>query len=274
MTMPEAAQSPTDHRSRSAALRREQMRQRLVESAVVVIASRGFEAALIEQVVSHAGVSRGTFYKYFPSSQALVAAASQQLAQELLVWIMAQLHNLDDPAAQAAAGCALYLETICTYPMLARFILVHCTSMAQSHKLIDAQMQVALQRGIDQGRFTQTNAGVLADLLAGPLLKAVERSVAEGLDPSYRRDMVAGLLQAIGVARAEAQVLAALAPPALTLPRDSLLWRSTMQGGGPREAVSPAASAWVPSSQADTAQAPTSRADAVSLGFSSDLKGV
>ena len=61
-----------DHRQRVAAERRERMRSRLLASAMKLIAEKGPAATSIDDVISAAEVSRGTFYKYFPSPDALV----------------------------------------------------------------------------------------------------------------------------------------------------------------------------------------------------------
>ena len=49
-----------------AAERRARMRRTLVEAALLVFAEKGVDASVIDDVITAAGVSRGTFYKLFP----------------------------------------------------------------------------------------------------------------------------------------------------------------------------------------------------------------
>lgn len=50
-------------------------RARIVESARALFNRRGFESVSIDEVMQHAGLTRGGFYHHFPSKDALYAAA-------------------------------------------------------------------------------------------------------------------------------------------------------------------------------------------------------
>ncbi|MEY4756642.1 MAG: hypothetical protein RJA34_1540, partial [Pseudomonadota bacterium] len=69
--------STPDFRSRVAADKRERMRARLIEAAMEVFATQGVEATVIEDVIAQAGVSRGTFYNYFRTTEAVMSAVQQ-----------------------------------------------------------------------------------------------------------------------------------------------------------------------------------------------------
>ena len=75
---------PNDHRPRVAAERRARMRRKLVESALFVFAEKGVDASVIEDVIAAAGVSRGTFYNYFRTNAELLAAAINELGNEVV----------------------------------------------------------------------------------------------------------------------------------------------------------------------------------------------
>ena len=77
--------SVQDHRPRVAAERRERMRLRLLSTAVRIGAEKGPAAITIDDVVVGAEVSRGSFYKYFPSTDALLREVATQIANELPV---------------------------------------------------------------------------------------------------------------------------------------------------------------------------------------------
>ncbi|WP_374943410.1 TetR/AcrR family transcriptional regulator, partial [Sphingomonas sp.] len=70
-----------DHRTRVGRERRERMRNQLLQSVLAVCAGRGpAGAAVIDDVVRHASVSRGTFYNHFESIEQAVSELGLQLA--------------------------------------------------------------------------------------------------------------------------------------------------------------------------------------------------
>jgi AcrR family transcriptional regulator len=62
--------------------RGEAARQRLFDTAVQLIRSRGYEATTLRDVASAAGVSVGLLYRYFPSKRSIVLALYQDLSAE------------------------------------------------------------------------------------------------------------------------------------------------------------------------------------------------
>ena len=69
----------TDHRQRVAAKRRQRMRSLLLNSALRLMLEKTDASPSIDEIISAARVSRGTFYKYFPSSDAIVLIAPNEL---------------------------------------------------------------------------------------------------------------------------------------------------------------------------------------------------
>ena len=98
-----------DHRPRVAALRRERMRSRLIESALTLVAKNGVAATSIDDITSEAQVSRGTFYKYFDSPSALVEAVAKEVTNRLLALIDPVVLTHDDPVKRVATGVRLVL---------------------------------------------------------------------------------------------------------------------------------------------------------------------
>lgn len=58
-------------------------RAKLMDAGITVLAERGYHAARVDDVVSAAGLSHGTFYSYFSNKDALVYALAEQCASEL-----------------------------------------------------------------------------------------------------------------------------------------------------------------------------------------------
>src|SRR6516162_10727326 len=54
---------------------REQVRQRIIQSALLLFNRHGFTAASIDDIMAGAGMTRGGFYSYFQSKSELYAEA-------------------------------------------------------------------------------------------------------------------------------------------------------------------------------------------------------
>src|SRR5687768_10453743 len=93
-----------DHRTRVGAERSAKTETRILQAAVQVFADQGPDAPTIDDFVREAGVSRGTFYNYFQSTDELLAATSEWLTRELIEKIERSLEGLDGPALRLGVG--------------------------------------------------------------------------------------------------------------------------------------------------------------------------
>ena len=64
-------------------------RDRLIQTAIVVMIDRGFQAATIDEIASRANVGRTTVYKYFHCKQDIAAAIAETQRQQMLEAIRA-----------------------------------------------------------------------------------------------------------------------------------------------------------------------------------------
>src|SRR5262249_61487688 len=83
--------------------RRQRTRGRLVEAARHVISRKGVEATTIVDITEEADLGFGTFYNYFDSKDAILAAATAEATEELGAALDRLHERLDDPAASPPA---------------------------------------------------------------------------------------------------------------------------------------------------------------------------
>ena len=63
---------------------RSERRTELLEVGRRILAEKGFEATTISEIVAQAGVAQGTFYLYFSSKLALIAALNQEMNEQIV----------------------------------------------------------------------------------------------------------------------------------------------------------------------------------------------
>lgn len=197
-----------DHRTRVAAERRERMRARLLESALVLAAAKGPEAVSIDDVIGAAVVSRGSFYKYFDSPASLM----QELAAEVSHGVIETMHPLVDPlpdmAARVAAGMRMALRLVHDHPVLGAFMVrAGWPAMERTHLFFTA-VGASLDRGIRQGRFARMHADVALNLLAGSMVGAMHSMTRAKVPRDFAEQTTAAVLRALGLPEAEALDLA------------------------------------------------------------------
>jgi len=112
-----------DHRVRVAATRREEMQNSLMFSALVLASDKSIHEIDVDDVIQHAEVSRGSFYKYFPSVQALVPALASQLAHELTAEIDAITHQIPSTATRLVISAKLTMRRLVKAKVLGNFLI-------------------------------------------------------------------------------------------------------------------------------------------------------
>lgn len=216
-----------DHRTRVGQEKRQKMRARLIESALVVFAEKGIDATAIDDVIVQAGVSRGTFYNYFRTNPELVAAVGETLSNEIVSLIEAHVGELENPVEILATGLRLFLRTARAYPKYANFLWRAGFNADAAGHLIYAYLPGHIQRAIERGAFQVRDVTSGLGVIVGLMLAGVYGMAARGyVDEKFTDEMVHHTLLALGVSVAESAELTRLPLPEISLPEDSLLVRS------------------------------------------------
>lgn len=99
-------------------------RERLLEAAIRVVATKGYAGMTVGDLTKEAGVSRTTFYEMFEDKEACFLAAYDS-AVEVLVRRVTRAYETElEWPERAAAGLAALLATLAGEPALARLSLV------------------------------------------------------------------------------------------------------------------------------------------------------
>ncbi|MBA5639140.1 TetR/AcrR family transcriptional regulator [Duganella sp. LX20W] len=212
-----------DWRTRVAAERRERTRAKLLECALLVFSRKGPQAAVIDDVLALAGMSRGSFYNYFRTNEELLVAVAGEIGNELLRIIDPVVQPHEDPAARIACGARLLMQTVHAYPLLGAFLARLPMPDAESQLIGIAFLARDLEQGLAQRRFMAMPARVALDFVVGVLFSAA-RSLSRGTQPaSYPDDMALAMLLGLGLPQEEARRVAALPLPAIAIEDSSII---------------------------------------------------
>ena len=191
-----------DHRIRVGRERRERMRGHLLHSVLqVCTAGTGRGAATIDDVVRHAEVSRGTFYKYFLSMEQATSELGLQLADEMTVGIVTVYDVLEDPVLRTATGFQMFLIRAMLEPDWGAFIAN--IRLLSGDNIFTRKIREDILLGIETGDYAVPSVEVASDLLMGAKIEAIRRLI-EGRNIEYARAMTTMVLGSFGVAPAKA----------------------------------------------------------------------
>jgi AcrR family transcriptional regulator len=212
-----------DHRPRVAAERRERMRARLLASALRLVAEKGPTATSIDDVISAAEVSRGTFYKYFPSPDALVRELAIEIANELIGMAEPVVLSYDDPAERVSSGMRLVARLAIDHPLAATFLVRLGWPDARGPNMLLDFVKRDLMEGIRQGRFTRMPIALALNIVTGAVLGATHCMLEPGCDSDFAEQSAAAALRALGLdAKSAERIANSLLKPVEILPEGLL----------------------------------------------------
>jgi AcrR family transcriptional regulator len=157
-------------------------REELLNCAQALFLARGYDDVSLNEVIAEAGVSKGAFYHYFPSKEALLEALAERFAQQALARIRGVL---EDPTLDALTRLNAFL------------------AKCRQNKIENAATAWALFESLFRPEnlilFTRINTAVGA--LLSPILTAVIRQgVTEGLFDTFDPEGAADMILQLGTA--------------------------------------------------------------------------
>jgi AcrR family transcriptional regulator len=199
------AKSEVNFRVRVARERRERMQALLLGATLKVCAvEKGRGPAVIDDVIKEAGVSRGTFYKYFDSLEEALAQVGVNLVNEAIGSLQAMFAGVDDPLHRSASGIQLMMIHSIVDPVWARFV-VHMPHFASASVLISA-IEENTVAGRKRGDFQFESLKAAVDFQLAATLEAIQRLLVpmQGRK-AYMRDMALLTLRGLGVSNERSQ---------------------------------------------------------------------
>lgn len=234
MTTPVSRQDPSssddNFRVRAAREKRKRMRARLLEATLDVYQPGGKGGvAVIDDVVKKAGVSRGTFYKYFVSLEEAINCLGEQLAETSILEYQQIYGHINDNLSRVAGGTVSTLARAAMEPRWGMFVsnvdYIDQLSERSPLKLIITEPLLAA-RANQQLVFNNTEAAI--DLLIGTAIEATKR-LAHGQQQtkSYISELAQLCMMGLGLERAVAAATVEAAWQQLQHNHHNLTWWRT-----------------------------------------------
>ncbi len=166
-------------------------RERILEAAVKVFATKGYHNTKVDDIVSESNTSKGSFYFYFPSKQEIFLALSDTFADLLEARLKAAIEKETHGLAQMNAALKASLGMFTQYRGLAKIALVQAVGLGaafeERRRAINARfskiIQERLERAIQEGSIPPQNAELAARAWIGALNEIVIHWIYAGAPP-------------------------------------------------------------------------------------------
>lgn len=192
-----------DHRVRVARERRERTRRLLLQSVLHVCSTLSpNDVASIDDVIRHADVARGTFYKYFASMEEAIGELALYLADENTASILPVYDCLEQPAMRTATGFQLFLIRALLQPRWAGFIAR--LGLLRGNSLFISKVHSDIELGMSTGAYRLSSMQMAGDFLMGAKTEAMLRIIESGGSLDYVCGTAELVLRAFGVPLEEA----------------------------------------------------------------------
>ena len=211
---------------RVARARRIKMRAHLLQSVFAVCSGeKDRNPAVIDDVVRHAKVSRGTFYTYFDSMEVAIAELGLELADEMTAGVAEVYNVLEDPVLRTATGFQMFLLRSALDLQWAAFI-ARIGLLSDNH-LFTSMIKADIKLGVETGDYVVASVDIASDLLMGAKIQAIRRIIAGDRSTRHIKAMASMVLQSFGVSpsKADKSVQNAYARICVVAPSRVAWWR-------------------------------------------------
>ena len=199
--------------------KKERTRDRLINAAISVVASKGPDAAAINDITETADVGFGTFYNYFDSKDAILAAAVEELFDRIGNHVDRPIDAIADPLEKAITGIRLFVRILIAMPVWQDFMLRVCTAPGFENTLLFPRLFSGLRKAEIAGRLRIADP-VATTYSVGGVLIFLCMALRDGrLRPEDAPTTIATMaLRVLGVK--EDEIAALVASPMPELSRD------------------------------------------------------
>jgi AcrR family transcriptional regulator len=209
--------------------KRARTRAHIVAAASSLFAQRAVESVTVDDVVTEAGVAKGTFYVHFDDLAALTAAVADELVVTLDELLQRQRLAISDPLTRVAFGCNSFIEKALDDPGWANMVARMARSDPAVGQVARSRLRDDLARALEELPQQAPSVALALEVALGIMLQALSAIGERRLGAKDREAAIACVLRAIG---ADARrVRATLAQLPRVMVRESGPARRTAKAG-------------------------------------------
>ena len=208
--MHDSPEKGVDHRKTVAARRRAEMERRLFLVALELLSKKLPSEISINDVISQANVSRGTFYSYFDSLDQVFLALLTKLAEDLAPAADRMIVRIPDGATRIATVIRFLLHFSRRAPLCGKLMMQSGWPIVQSASTFLGNLQRDVELATEQGTFDKMHRSVAANLIVGPTRGGIQLMMLGPSIPDFPEQLTLRILLSLGVDRAAAEHAVAL----------------------------------------------------------------
>jgi len=192
-----------ERRAEIGAEKRARTRAQILAAANALFAKRPWDSVTVDDLVSEAGVAKGTFYVHFKDMHALTAAVADDLIKTFDEMLQPHRLSIDDPLVRIAFGCDAFLEKALDDPDWASLV----ARMARYYPAVGESARRRLAEDLERVLDTAPDGGLSFALgleaVLGVVLQVLA-AIGEGrLSPGDRQPAIRSVLHAIGIEKSQ-----------------------------------------------------------------------
>ena len=183
--------------------KRARTRAQLIGAASSLFAKRAIEGVTVDDVVTEAGVAKGTFYVHFDDLQALTAAVADELIETLDEFLQPQRRSISDPLTRVALGCYTFIEKAREDRAWANVVARMASSYASVGKVARSRLLEDLRLVFAKTPPRELTLELALEVVLGILLQVLTAIGQGRVAPGESKKVVASILRAIGIGNSE-----------------------------------------------------------------------
>lgn len=189
-------------------------KDRILAAAVDMFARKGYHGAAVEDIVLASGTSKGAFYHYFPSKQAIFLALMDDLAEVVERGVEAVIAAERGAMPKVEAALRVVVDTAAAQRDLVKILLVEAVGLGpqfeqkrlEIHRRFAQVIQRHLDRAMADGDIPAQDTALAAQAWFGALNEIISQWLISGGRPltAFLPELRTLLLRSIGAGEAQA----------------------------------------------------------------------
>ncbi|MFH1141967.1 MAG: TetR/AcrR family transcriptional regulator, partial [Chloroflexota bacterium] len=160
---------------------KETTREKLLEAAEDVFATKGYYEAAVDEIVRRSNTSKGSVYFYFPSKESLFLAVVDHLGDRLIQRVERAVADVSDPRQRLEVALVTTVETLTRHKSLARLLLSKGfgvgSAFVQKRREVFGRFADRLRELLDQALGQEKAAALNTEVVAYAWLGAISEVV-------------------------------------------------------------------------------------------------